>query len=236
MSVLLEATRLCAGYGQGQVLFEISLAILNGQVVTLLGRNGMGKTTTVRALVGQLAKQSGVVRFAGQDVTHWESHRIARLGLGLVPEGRQIFPNLTVEEHLYAFFENRAALRNPWTPEKLFALFPALTHRRKRLGHELSGGEQQMLAIARALATNPRLLILDEASEGVAPLVRETLWACFAKLREEGLALLLIDKHMDKLLALADYHYVIEKGRIVWQGDSHAFRHERPALQHHLGV
>lgn len=236
MKVLLELSRLCAGYDGSQILFDLDLLVAEGSFVTLLGRNGMGKTTTVRCIVRQIPLAAGRILFAGKDVSRWESHRLAREGIGLVPEGRQVFPDLTVEEHLRAFAANRAGSPRPWTVADLFSLFPSLYARRRHLGRELSGGEQQMLAIARALSTNPRFLILDEATEGIAPLVREKIWECLTALRQAGLTMLVIDKHLDVLLDLADRHYLIEKGRIVWHGDSPALRRERARLERHLGV
>ncbi|WP_415822554.1 ABC transporter ATP-binding protein, partial [Bordetella tumbae] len=205
-----------SGYGASQVLFGVDLDISAGQVVTLLGRNGMGKSTLLRTMFGQLPLRAGTIRFAGQDIGGWAPDRIARAGLAIVPEGRQCFPNLTVREHLTAF----VAARNPdigvpWTVERVFALFPRLEERAGNMGNQLSGGEQQMLAIGRALVTNPRLLILDEATEGLAPLVREEIWNCVATLREAGQTILVIDKYVERLLGLADYHVVLERGRVV---------------------
>ncbi|MBX6372627.1 MAG: ABC transporter ATP-binding protein [Acetobacteraceae bacterium] len=214
---MLRIERLAAGYGQSQVLFDVSLDIAPGEVVTLLGRNGMGKTTTVRAVMGLLKPWSGEISFDGVSLTGLPPYRIARLGLGLVPEGRQVFPTLTVEENLIA-----TARPGPWSLARVFALFPRLAERRSNLGARLSGGEQQMLAIGRALMTNPRLLILDEATEGLAPLVRAEIWSVIAALKAEGLSILLIDKNLAAMLRLADRHVIIEKGRVVWTGGSAA--------------
>jgi len=211
-----------AGYGESQVLNGISFGVGAGQVVTLLGRNGMGKTTTVRAIMGLIRPSAGHIRFDGQDITGDPSYRIAQRGIGLVPEGRQIFPTLSVEENLVATAANRAGGAARWDLPAIYALFPRLAERRRQSGAKLSGGEQQMLAIGRALMTNPRLLVLDEATEGLAPLIRAEIWQVLAKLRAEGQAILLIDKNLAAVMRLADWHVVIEKGRVVWQGDSAA--------------
>ena len=211
-----------AGYGESQVLNGIGFGVGAAQVVTLLGRNGMGKTTTVRAIMGLIRPSAGHVRFDGQDVTGAPPYRIAQRGIGLVPEGRQIFPTLSVEENLVATAANRAGGAPRWDLPAIYALFPRLAERRRQSGAELSGGEQQMLAIGRALMTNPRLLVLDEATEGLAPLIRAEIWQVMAKLRAEGQAILLIDKNLAAVMRLADWHVVIEKGRVVWQGDSTA--------------
>jgi branched-chain amino acid transport system ATP-binding protein len=211
-----------AGYGESQVLNGISFGVGAAQVVTLLGRNGMGKTTTVRAIMGLIRPSAGHVRFDGQDITGDPPYRIAQRGIGLVPEGRQIFPTLSVEENLVATAANRAGGAPRWDLPAIYALFPRLAERRRQSGAKLSGGEQQMLAIGRALMTNPRLLVLDEATEGLAPLIRAEIWQVMAKLRAEGQAILLIDKNLAAVMRLADWHVVIEKGRVVWQGDSSA--------------
>jgi branched-chain amino acid transport system ATP-binding protein len=211
-----------AGYGESQVLNGISFGVGAAQVVTLLGRNGMGKTTTVRAIMGLIRPSAGHIRFDGQDITGDPPYRIAQLGIGLVPEGRQIFPTLSVEENLVATAANRAGGAPRWDLPAIYALFPRLAERRRQSGAKLSGGEQQMLAIGRALMTNPRLLVLDEATEGLAPMIRAEIWQVLAKLRAEGQAILLIDKNLAAVMRLADWHVVIEKGRVVWQGDSAA--------------
>jgi branched-chain amino acid transport system ATP-binding protein len=211
-----------AGYGESQVLNGISFGVGAAQVVTLLGRNGMGKTTTVRAIMGLIRPSAGHIRFDRQEITGDPPYRIAQRGIGLVPEGRQIFPTLSVEENLVATAANRAGGAPRWDLPAIFALFPRLAERRRQSGAKLSGGEQQMLAIGRALMTNPRLLVLDEATEGLAPLIRAEIWQVMAKLRAEGQAILLIDKNLAAVMRLADWHVVIEKGRVVWKGDSAA--------------
>jgi len=215
MAALLEVEQLEAAYGASQVLFGLSLRIDEGETVTLLGRNGMGKTTTVRSIMGLIELRGGVVRFRGRDITGRPSFEIARLGLGLVPEGRQIFPNLSVIENLVA-----TSRSGPWSLERILALFPSLAARRGNLGTQLSGGEQQMLAIGRALMTNPSLLILDEATEGLAPLVRTEIWGVLETLKRDGLSILVIDKNVRALMKLADRHVIIERGRVVWSGTS----------------
>ncbi|MCA3360135.1 MAG: ABC transporter ATP-binding protein [Roseomonas sp.] len=211
-----------AGYGESQVLNGIGFGVGAAQVVTLLGRNGMGKTTTVRAIMGLIRPSAGHIRLDGQEITGAAPYRIAQRGIGLVPEGRQIFPTLSVEENLVATAANRAGGVPRWDLPAIYALFPRLAERRRQSGAKLSGGEQQMLAIGRALMTNPRLLVLDEATEGLAPLIRAEIWQVLAKLRAEGQAILLIDKNLAAVMRLADWHVVIEKGRVVWQGDSAA--------------
>ena len=223
-------------YGPSQVLFGVSLAVGAGEVVTLLGRNGMGKTTTVRSIMGLVCPHAGAIALDGVAITGLPSHKVARAGIGLVPEGRQIFPNLSVRENLMATAANRSANARPWTLERVFALFPALCERRAHMGDRLSGGEQQMLAIARALMTNPRLLVLDEATEGLAPLVRAGIWRVLERLKAAGQSILVIDKNVAALTRIADRHYVIEKGRIVWSGSSGELR-ENAGIQHrYLGV
>jgi branched-chain amino acid transport system ATP-binding protein len=218
------------------VLFGISLAIAPGEAVTLMGRNGMGKTTTVRSVMGLCAAKAGSIRFDGQEVLGMPSFRVAQLGIGLVPEGRQIFPNLTVRENLVAAAANCCEAANPWTLARVHTLFPQLKALSERMGGQLSGGEQQMLAVGRALMTNPRLLILDEATEGLAPLIRAEIWRCLAELKAQGLAVLVIDKNVDMLLRLADRHYLIERGRIVWSGGSGELT-AAPEVQHrYLGI
>ncbi|MCA4920088.1 MAG: ABC transporter ATP-binding protein [Roseomonas sp.] len=219
---MLRLEGVVAGYGESQVLNGISFGVGAAQVVTLLGRNGMGKTTTVRAIMGLIRPSAGHIHFDGQEITGDPPYRIAQRGIGLVPEGRQIFPTLSVEENLVATATNRAGGAARWDLPAIYALFPRLAERRRQSGAKLSGGEQQMLAIGRALMTNPRLLVLDEATEGLAPLIRAEIWQVMARLRAEGQAILLIDKNLAAVMRLADWHVVIEKGRVVWQGDSAA--------------
>jgi branched-chain amino acid transport system ATP-binding protein len=213
---MLVVENLEAAYGDSRLLFGVDLTVAPGEVVTLLGRNGMGKTTTVRAIFGLLRPRGGRVAIGGRDLTGAAPHRIAAAGLGLVPEGRQIFPTLTVEENLIA--TARTSGKPRWTLAEIYSFFPRLQERRRSMGNQLSGGEQQMLAIGRALMTNPRILVLDEATEGLAPLIRDDIWACLARLKAEGEAILVIDKNLDALRRLADRHVVIEKGRTVWSG------------------
>ena len=216
---MLVVDTLRASYGHTPVLFGVSFTIGSGEVVALLGRNGMGKTTTIRAIMGLLHATGGGVTFDGRPLVDLPSYRIAQAGLGLVPEGREVFTNLTVDENLFA--TSAARFGKPrWTLETVYAFFPKLAERRGHLGDQLSGGEQQMLAIGRALMTNPTLLILDEATEGLAPLLRAEIWACLAKLKAEGQAILIVDKHLDALLKLADRHVVLEKGEVAWTGTS----------------
>ena len=232
--LVIERIETC--YGLSQVLFGVSLAIAPGEMVTLMGRNGMGKTTTVRSIMGLTPARAGSIRFEGREIRALPAYRVAKLGLGLVPEGRQIFPNLSVRENLVATAANRAGAPDAWTLEKVHALFPRLAERGASMGGQLSGGEQQMLAIGRALMTNPRLLILDEATEGLAPLIRAEIWQCLAQLKAAGLSVLVIDKNVDALTRIADRHYFIERGRIVWNGTS-AELARSPDVQHrYMGV
>jgi len=234
---MLSIKNIQSGYGLSQVLFDVSLEIATGEVVALLGRNGMGKSTLVRTLFGQLALQAGSLQIDEQDIAGWSTDRIARLGLAIVPEGRQCFPNLTVREHLTAFAAQRnAASMRQWDAERVFEMFPRLRERAGNMGNQLSGGEQQMLAIGRALVTNPRLLVLDEATEGLAPLVREEIWQCLARLRQEGQTILVIDKYVERLITLADRHVILERGRVVWQGSSSALNADRALWTRYLGV
>jgi branched-chain amino acid transport system ATP-binding protein len=223
-------------YGMSQVLFGVSLTVDAGRVVTLLGRNGMGKTTTVRSIMGIVRPRTGTIRFEGRAIHDLPSYRVAQAGLGLVPEGRQVFPNLTVRENLVATAANRAGVTAPWTLEAVFDLFPPLAARARILGGALSGGEQQRLALGRALMTNPRLLILDEATEGLAPLVRAEIWRCVERLKARGQSLLLIDKDVRALTRIADTHYILEKGQIVWSGTSGELRAREDVQHRYLGV
>ena len=223
-------------YGASQVLFSMGLDVNDGEVVTLLGRNGMGKTTTLNTLMGIVRARSGMIEFNGENITALPSYKIAKLGLGLVPEGRQVFPNLTVWENLVATAADRHGHTNPWTLERVFEMFPELASRRSSMGNLLSGGEQQMLAIGLALMTNPQLLILDEATEGLAPLIRHEIWNCLAQLKAEGLSILVVDKNIADLTKLADRHYVIEKGRVVWSGNSAELADNTEIQERYLGV
>ena len=236
MSPVLEVTALAVAYGSSQVLFGVNLSVQPGEVATLLGRNGMGKTTTVKTVLGLLKPLGGSVRFLGERVDGLAADQVARMGLAVVPEGRQIFPNLSVRENLVAFAANRSTSANPWTLERVVHLFPRLGERMQHMGNQLSGGEQQMLAIGRALMTNPHLLILDEATEGLAPLVREDIWRSLDALRAQGQTILVIDKYIQRLIPLADRHTVLEKGRVAWHGDSAQLAAD-PSLWHrYLGV
>jgi branched-chain amino acid transport system ATP-binding protein len=233
---MLAVSSLQAGYGASQVLFDVNLRIEEGEVVTLLGRNGMGKTTTVRAIMGLNPPRGGEVRFRQASVGGLAPERIARLGVGLVPEGRQVFPTLTVRENLVATAANRAGHVQPWELKRVFALFPRLEERAQQMARTLSGGEQQMLAIGRALMTNPRLLILDEATEGLAPVIRAEIWATLASLKERGQAILVIDKNLSALQRLADRHFVLEKGITVWSGTGAELTRDAERIRGWIGV
>jgi branched-chain amino acid transport system ATP-binding protein len=233
---LLEVDNIETAYGRSKVLFGVSLKVAPGEMVTLMGRNGMGKTTTVRSIMGLTPASAGSIRLAGEEIRQLPSYRVAKLGVGLVPEGRQVFPNLSARENLIATAANRGNSANPWTFDKVCSLFPRLAECIGSMAGLLSGGEQQMLAIGRALMTNPRLLILDEATEGLAPLIRSEIWRCLARLRSEGQAVLLIDKNVEALIRLADRHYMIERGRVVWTGTSDDLA-GAPDVQHrYLGI
>jgi len=233
---MLKVEGLETAYGLSQVLFGVSLDIAQGEVVTLLGRNGMGKTTTVLSVMGIVRPRGGSVHMDGTQISGLPSFRVAKSGLGLVPEGRQVFPNLTVRENLVATAANRSRQATPWTLERVFALFPNLQERQQHYGNQLSGGEQQMLAIGRALLTNPKLLILDEATEGLAPLVRAEIYRSLERLKAEGLSILVIDKDVNALTRVADRHYVLEKGRVVWSGSSAQLRENRDMQHRYLGI
>ena len=237
MSGFLSVQGLKASYGHAQALFDISFEVGAGEVITLLGRNGMGRSTTVKCLFGMLPVGGGSISVGGNRVDRLPSHRIARQGLALVPEGRQVFPNLTVEENLIATARNDGkGSGKPWDLARVYRFFPRLEERCRNMGSQLSGGEQQMLAIGRALMTNPRLLVLDEATEGLAPVIRQEIWRALTALKNEGLSQIVIDKNVKALLGLADRHVVIEKGRVVWQGSSAALR-DNPAIVHqYMGV
>ena len=234
MNLIVESLE--AAYGASQVLFGVSLRVAAGGLVTLLGRNGMGKTTTVRAIMGIIPAKAGTVTFDGRPLRGLPSYRIAQAGLGLVPEGRQIFPNLSVRENLVATAANRSHHPDPWTLDKVLALFPQLAQRLRHFGNQLSGGEHQMLAIARALMTNPRLLILDEATEGLAPLVRAEIYRSIERIKAAGVSILIIDKDVRTLTGIADTHYVLEKGRVVWSGSSRELASSEDVQHRYLGV
>jgi branched-chain amino acid transport system ATP-binding protein len=232
---MLEVRGLEAGYGQSQILFGMDLTVGKGEVVALLGRNGMGKTTTVRTVVGILPIGAGTIGFEGQPLAGLPAYKIARAGISLVPEGRQIFPNLSVRENLICGGRAGADFGS-WSLDRVLALFPRLAERLHQWGNRLSGGEQQMLAIGRALMTNPKLLILDEATEGLAPLIREEIWRCIGELKRDGLSILLIDKTLDRLLPLTDRNYVIEKGRAVWHGSPADFLADDSVRRRYLEI
>jgi branched-chain amino acid transport system ATP-binding protein len=232
---MLAVEHLQAAYGPAQVLFDVSFRIEAGEVVTLMGRNGMGKTTTIATIMGLLSACGGTAEFEGRALLGLAPFQIAQAGLGLVPEGRQIFPTLTVEENLVATAVARSAVPR-WTLDRVYQFFPQLAERRRHLGQQLSGGEQQMLAIGRALMTNPKLLILDEATEGLAPLLRREIWTCLARLKDEGQAILLVDKHLASLMKLADRHVIIEKGQVAWSGTSAELMADPSTAQRYLQV
>ncbi|MBT3914848.1 MAG: ABC transporter ATP-binding protein [Rhodospirillaceae bacterium] len=236
MAELLRVENIESSYGASQVLFGLSLEVGTGEVVTLLGRNGMGKTTTIRSIMGLLHPHGGEIYLKGQAIQGEPSFKVAQAGLGLVPEGRQIFPNLSVWENLVATAANRSQLPDAWTVEKIFDLFPALAERQTNAGNQLSGGEQQMLAVSRALMTNPDLLILDEATEGLAPLIRDDIWRVLEQLKAAGQSILVIDKNVDALTRIADRHYIIEKGKVVWSGSSDELKQDEELQHRYLGV
>ncbi len=231
---MLEVRGIETFYGASQALFGVNLDVLGGEVVTLLGRNGMGKTTVIRSIMGLSRPASGRIRFGDRDLVGRPSFAIARAGIGLVPEGRQIFPNLTVQENLVA--TARRGRSGNWSLDRIYALFPRLVERRHNMGGQLSGGEQQMLAIGRALMTGPELLILDEATEGLAPLIRREIWEVIAVLKAAGQSILVIDKNLHALLRIADRHYILERGRVVWEGDSESLGNETEIQHRYLGV
>ena len=233
---MLSVRNLQSAYGRSQVLFDVALDIAEGEVVTLLGRNGMGKTTTVRSIMGLLAPKGGDIRFESQDVRGIAPEKIARCGIGLVPEGRQVFPTLSVRENLVATASNRLKRSSPWTLSQVYALFPRLQERASQSARTLSGGEQQMLAVGRALMTNPKLLILDEATEGLAPVIRAEIWGCIEALKAQGQSILLIDKNINVLKRIADRHYIIEKGRTVWSGSSADLAANAELMHRYVGV
>jgi branched-chain amino acid transport system ATP-binding protein len=233
---MLEVQGLSAGYGESAVLFDINLKIGEGEIVALMGRNGMGKTTTVHSVMGLLSPTGGSLQFRSNDLRKMPPDSIARLGLGLVPEGRHVFPTLTVCENLVATARMRSGNASPWTAERIFGLFPNLRPRARQLASTLSGGEQQMLVIGRALMTNPILLIIDEATEGLAPIIRDEIWKTIAALKEDGLSILIIDKNIGVLKRLADRHFIIEKGRTVWSGSSAELESDHNIVSRYLSV
>ncbi len=233
---LLKVQQVQSAYQDSQVLFGIEFTLHAGESMGLLGRNGMGKTTLIRSILGLKSVQAGHVTFDGQDITNQTADKIARLGIAVVPEGRQVFPNLSVEEHLTAFASNRHQSKALWTPARVYELFPRLAERKSNLGSQLSGGEQQMLAIGRALVTNPRLIILDEATEGLAPLIREEIWNCLRLLRNEGQSLIVVDKYVNRLVEIASHHLILERGQVAWTGSSDALRDDRQLWTRYLGV
>lgn len=233
---MLKVEELQAFYGTSQALFDMNLQVDQGEVVTLIGRNGMGKTTTIHSIMGIVSAANGSISYKGINITALSSFKIARLGLALVPEGRQIFPNLTVNENLIATAANKRGNANPWTKKTVLELFPPLAMRLSSMGNLLSGGEQQMLAIGRALMTNPDLLLLDDATEGLAPLVRKDIWSSLQALKSAGLSILIVDKNLNDLVGLADRHYVIEKGHVVWQGSSQQLTDDPSIKDKYLGV
>jgi branched-chain amino acid transport system ATP-binding protein len=235
-SPLLDVENINAGYGDINVLYSVAIQVGKGQFVALLGRNGMGKSTLIRAVMGQVRPTGGRIQFGGRDTTDEPVYRIAQLGVGLVPEGRAVFPNLTVLENLLSGAANRQKQAEPWTVQSVYRLFPRLEERKNNLGSKLSGGEQQMLAIGRALMTNPRLLILDEATEGLAPLIRREIWKCLLELKSRGLSMLVVDKNLGPLSLLADQLYVLKNGNVVWRGNKQAFAAERHLVDKHLTV
>lgn len=233
---MLEMGGLDAFYGQSQALFGMSLSVEAGQVVSLMGRNGMGKSTTIRSIMGLIRPRGGSLSFQGQDLIGLAPYKVAQLGLGLVPEGRQIFPNLTVRENLVATARTGQGTSKPWTLDRVYELFPRLEDRQGSMGNQLSGGEQQMLAVGRALTTNPTLLLLDEATEGLAPLIRDEIWSCLSALKSAGQAILIIDKNVETLTEICDHHFIVEKGHLVWNGNSDELRANPEIQQQYLGV
>ena len=232
----MKVSEICTFYGASQALFGVSITVEEGEVVSLLGKNGMGKTTTVHSIMGITPISSGEVLFQNKKIDTMPSFKVSRSGIGLVPEGRQIFPNLSVMENLIATSANRNANPNPWTIESVLQMFPQLKSRLNSMGNLLSGGEQQMLAIGRALMTNPKLLILDEATEGLAPMVRQEIWACLEKLKKEGIAILIIDKNIRDLTKISDKHFIIEKGQVTWHGSSDQLLRQQDILMEKLGI
>lgn len=233
---MLKVSDISTFYGDSQTLYNVSLQVKEGQVVTLLGKNGMGKSTTIRSIMGLSPAASGSIEFLGELITEKPSYTIARKGIGLVPEGRQIFPNLTVKENLYMAQANHRKIEKPYTLDDILSIFPRLEDRLTNYGNQLSGGEQQMLAIGRALMINPRLLILDEATEGLAPLVRQEIWRGLKILKEKGLSILIVDKNLGALMEIAQYHYILENGKIAWEGSTKELQCQPEVQNRFLGV
>ncbi len=231
---MLQVNRLCARYGLSEILHDVSLSAKQGDIVTLLGRNGMGKTTTLRSIMGLTPAYQGQISFQSEPIHQLPSWKIAQLGIGYVPEGRQIFPNLTVRENLIA--TARVSKSKHWNEQTIYELFPRLAERQYNMGNQLSGGEQQMLAIGRALMTNPELLILDEATEGLAPLLRQEIWQCLQQLKSLEQSILIVDKNVKDLLKIANYHYILEKGNVVWHGDSEQLNKNTDIIENYLAV
>ena len=233
---MLRVDNITTFYGDSQALFGMSLDVNEGEVVTLMGRNGMGKTTTVRSIIGFTPARTGEITFEGERTEKWPAFRVAQAGIGLVPEGRQIFPNLSVHENLFATAANRRDVDNAWTLDRVYDLFPRLAERRSHMGNQISGGEQQMVAIGRALATNPKLLILDEATEGLAPLIQEEIWRVLENLKDSGQSILVIDKDVDALMVLADRHYFVQNGKVEWSGTTGHLRDNPQVIETYLGI
>ena len=231
---MLELNQISTKYGLSEILHGINLSVDKGDIVTLLGRNGMGKTTTLRSVMGLTRPHQGQIFFLNQPIHKLPSWKVGQLGIGYVPEGRQIFPNLTVRENLVA--TARTEHSDNWNEQTIYELFPRLAERQQNMGNQLSGGEQQMLAIGRALMTNPQLLILDEATEGLAPLLRQEIWQCLQKLKSLEQSILIVDKNINDLLKIANSHYVLEKGRIVWHGDSQELINNKNVIENYLAV
>lgn len=236
MTKLLQINNLCAYYGESQALFNVDLDVDEGEIVTILGKNGMGKSSTVKSIAGVMPRKTGDIFFNGQRIDKLQADIIARRGISVVPEGRQIFPNLNVEENLFAFSRNLDGRLNPWDLNAIYLLFPRLLERRSNMGHQLSGGEQQMLAISRALMTNPKLLIIDEATEGLAPIIREEIWSCLKRLKENGQAIIVIDKYVERLIPIASRHFIFANGKVVWHGSSEALNSDHQIWKQHLSV
>ncbi|MGB7335670.1 MAG: ABC transporter ATP-binding protein [Salaquimonas sp.] len=233
---MLTLSNVTAHYGSSQALFGVDMQFKQGEIVTLLGRNGMGKTTTIHSIIGIVQPSGGSITLDGQELAAMTSYKIANLGIGLVPEGRQIFPNLSLRENLIATASNHLGVSDPWTIERVYTFFPELEQRHSSMGNLLSGGEQQMLAIGRALMTNPKILMLDEATEGLAPMIRQKIWSAITRIKESGISILLVDKNLKDLMKIADRHFIMQRGKIVWDGDSNQLQKDVSARERFLGV